>query len=78
MKKKVLSGVFALAVLVATYYGVNKSMNSNAGLSDLALANVEALAENETITIDCDDWYKEECVTLVINGTEFKVSGRRK
>ena len=27
--------------------GVNKSMNSNAGLSDLALSNVEALANGE-------------------------------
>ena len=47
MKKKILSGVFALAVLVATGYGVNQSMKSDAGLSDLALSNVEALARNE-------------------------------
>ena len=44
IKKKLLSGVFALALLVTTGYGVNKSMNSNAGLSYLALSNVEALA----------------------------------
>ena len=47
MKKKILSGVFALAVLVATGYGVNKSMKSSANLSDLALANAEALANGE-------------------------------
>ena len=47
MKKKVLSGVFALALLAATGYGVNKSMKSNANLSDLALNNVEALAQSE-------------------------------
>lgn len=47
MKKKLLSGVFALALLVATGYGVNQSMKSEANLSDLALMNVEALATNE-------------------------------
>ncbi len=48
MKKKVLSGLFALAVLVATGYGVNKSMKSDISLSDLALGNVEALATGES------------------------------
>jgi hypothetical protein len=48
MKKKVLlSGIFALALLVAAGYGVNQKVKSNANLSDLALANVEALAQNE-------------------------------
>ena len=47
MKKKVLSGLFALALLVATGYGVNKSMKNEAGLSVLAMNNVEALAQNE-------------------------------
>lgn len=57
MKRKLLSGVFALALLVASGYGVNKSMNSNANLSNLALANIEALAQNENpgpITISCN------------------------
>lgn len=48
MKKKILSGIFALALLVATGYGVNQSVKSNANLSDLALNNVEALAQGET------------------------------
>lgn len=48
MKKRVLSSVFALALLATTGWGVNKSMSNNAGLSDLALANVEALANNES------------------------------
>jgi hypothetical protein len=47
MKKKILSGVFALAIMVTAGYGVNKSMNGNANLSDLTLSNVEALAQNE-------------------------------
>lgn len=47
MKKKILSGLFALALLATAGYGVNKSTKSNVNLSDLALANVEALANNE-------------------------------
>ena len=48
MRKKIFSGLFALSLLVATGYGVNQSMKSDDGLSDLALANVEALASGET------------------------------
>ena len=47
MKKKVLSCLFSLALLATAGFGVNKSMNSDAKLSDLALANVEALADGE-------------------------------
>ena len=46
MKKKIImGGIFALTLLIATGYGVNVNMRSNAGLSELALSNVEALAE---------------------------------
>ncbi len=46
MKKKILSGIFALALPITAGYGVSKSMNDNANadLSLLALSNVEALA----------------------------------
>lgn len=57
MKKKFFSGLFALALLLTAGYGVNQSMKSNTGLSDLALANVEALAQSENpgpITISCN------------------------
>lgn len=47
MKKRILSGLFALALLVATGYGVNQSMKGNVDLSNLALSNVEALAQSE-------------------------------
>ncbi len=47
MKKKILSGVFALALLATAGFGVHKSLKSNANLSDLALANVEALTQSE-------------------------------
>lgn len=49
MKKKLLSGIFALALLVAAGYGVNQTMKSDSRLSDLALMNVEALANGEVI-----------------------------
>ncbi|HHX69935.1 MAG TPA: hypothetical protein GX708_18055 [Gallicola sp.] len=45
MKKRILSAIFAFAFLVTVGLGVNESMKSNTGLSDLALANVEALAQ---------------------------------
>ena len=48
MKNKIFSSVFALALLATAGYGVNKRMKSDSGLSDLALANVEALAQNES------------------------------
>ena len=54
MKKVILNSIFALALLVIAGYGVNKSMNSDAILSDLALANVEALAQNENPGTDWD------------------------
>ena len=48
MKKKIIRGWggFTLALLIAAAYGVNVNMGSNAGLSELALSNVEALAES--------------------------------
>jgi len=54
MKKKILSGVFCLALLATAGFGVHKSMKSDANLSDLALSNVEALAQSEGATsYDC-------------------------
>ncbi|SFL51819.1 NVEALA domain-containing protein [Proteiniphilum acetatigenes] len=48
MRKKILSGLFALALLAATGYGVIENQRSEANLSDLALRNVEALAQSES------------------------------
>jgi hypothetical protein len=56
MRKKILSGLFAHALLVAAGYGVNQKVKSNANLSDLALANVEALAGGEDFVITCDQY----------------------
>ena len=48
MKKKILSGFFASAILIAAATGAMESRKSEAGLSDLAMANVEALATGES------------------------------
>lgn len=47
MKKKIYSGAFALALLVAATVGVQESKKNDVLLNDLALANVEALANGE-------------------------------
>ncbi|ULB33780.1 NVEALA domain-containing protein [Proteiniphilum propionicum] len=65
MQKKILSGLFALALLSTAGFGVNKSLKSDANLSDLALANVEALAENEYPEFweNCaGSWDRKRCV----------------
>lgn len=48
MKKIILSSIFALALLATAGWGVNKSMGNDANLSDLAMSNVEALADGES------------------------------
>lgn len=53
MKKIILSSIFAVALLATAGWGVNKSMQSDANLSDLALANVEALAQKEGGATPC-------------------------
>jgi hypothetical protein len=62
MEKKILSGIFALALLITAGYGVNKSVNSNADLSLLALSNVEALGQTsgEDVVITCGQ-YEGRC-----------------
>lgn len=47
MKKKLLPGILALAVLLIAGYGMHRSMNSYGDLSDMALKNVLALADGE-------------------------------
>lgn len=47
MKKNILLSVVALALMLTISWGVSKSIQSDNNLSDLALNNVEALAQNE-------------------------------
>jgi hypothetical protein len=50
MKKKIIGGIAVLAIAAAAAWNVNLSSNGN-DLSDVSLANVEALAECEN-TVD--------------------------
>lgn len=47
MRNKIISGIFALVVLVIAGFGMNKSMKSYGKLGDTALKNVIALAGGE-------------------------------
>ena len=69
MRKRILSGLFALALLTTAGFGVKKSMKSEAGLSDLALANVEALAELEK-GVDWDCSYSSNTVCYYTNSSK--------
>ena len=53
MKKKLLYGFAVLAIAAAAAF--NMSVNSNSGLSDISLANVEALARSEGGNDLCDN-----------------------
>ena len=74
MKRKFLSGVFALALLAIAGFGVNRSMKSDANLSDLALKNVLALADVENPDTGEGGGMANKCcsiwnVTLEMGGT---------
>lgn len=75
MKKKILSGV-ALALLITAGYGVNKNMNGNENLSNLALSNVEALASGEGPGIG-EPGKKYEYVTLFEVDSETRCENGR-
>lgn len=79
MKKKVL-GVFVVAVIAAvTGWNYNRSMNE-AAISDLALANLEALASNEGSS-DCERLCTRSGYMCIINftdGTSISCPGRWK
>ncbi len=78
MKKKILASLFAFVLLATAVIGIIESKKNDVVLNGLALANVEALADTESITIDCDDWYRETCAEIIINGTKLTLEGRRK
>ena len=77
MKKIFFVGIAVLVIAVAIAFNVNLSSRRN-NMSYLSLANVEALAQSETFTIDCDQWYNETCAEVIINGTKSIIPGRKK
>lgn len=81
MKKKILSGLFALALLLTTGYGVSENLKSDANLSDLALGSTEALAQSEEGGITCSrtclytGWCWKFYYTPIIGGNDCYFSG---
>jgi len=74
MKKVLLSSIFAVALLATAGWGVNKSMSNDAGLSDMALSNVEALANGEvTFPYLCRHTSADDCV----NDDGYQIYGDR-
>ena len=73
MKKKILSGLFTLALLATAGFGVHKSMRSDAGLSFLGLMNVEALANGESPGDGVYETYKliDEKFVSIIEGVFY-------
>ena len=73
MIKKILGFLAAVIVAVAAIVHVNIVSNREV-LSDLLLANVEALANREDPTGDCK-WHKEKCPASCwyCSGTEREV-----
>ena len=57
MRKKIFATMIVAVVAAFAGYNVYQSQNTNT-LSDLALANVEALANNESGGVDCCDTCK--------------------
>ena len=76
MKKKILGGIAVVAIAITMALNVNFSAKNN-NLSDLTLANVEALAQIEIIgdcfmseTCSTDNTYIACCV-MIIGGDYF-------
>ena len=65
MYKKVLKVVFVAAIAMVA--GINVfNAQKPAVLSDVAMANVEALADSEMIVEECEHSPGDECVSLTI------------
>lgn len=74
MKKKLFSVLAVVAIAAVAGYNVY-SAKSEVKLSDLALANVEALAGGEFPSSICDpSWEQECCVCSHIHNTYARAS----
>lgn len=69
MKKKIFSVVATVAVVAAAGWSYQQSKQYD-GMSELALANVEALARNEIDDIRCNESIPETCI--IYNGVPVK------
>jgi hypothetical protein len=58
MKKKIIGGIAVLAIAAVAVFNVNLNLAQESNMSSLALANVEALAQETGGGGDCTDPYK--------------------
>jgi hypothetical protein len=67
MKKKILGGIVVVAIAAVAAWNVSLNSQSN-DLSDISLANVEALADYEVpeVVITCSATY-QECYSVASN-----------
>jgi hypothetical protein len=70
MKKKIFYMITGTAIALVAVWNVSQNRNKKA-LTDIALVNVEALADNETPTYDCPGG-SVECVR-VTSGTTVHI-----
>ena len=76
MKKKIFSIVAAVAVVAAAGWSYQQSKQYD-GMSELALANVEALAGSEISNPGCDpSWDRECCVCFNVHHTYAYANGK--
>ena len=78
IKKYIISALIAIVMLVAVGYGVKTSMNNDIQLSDLAKANIEALAGMELpeVVIICSQDIRGRCrkwVTIDITSCGLEI-----
>lgn len=65
-RKRIITVLFALTLFVTAGVGIVESNKNDVELNDLALANVEALAQGENTREDCEYSKYDECRELVI------------
>ena len=71
MKKKIVVAAIAALMGVGGYLGYRSMTRSNAGESDLLLANVEALAKDESSSMIPCFWYYTEPENIFLVPTLF-------
>lgn len=73
MRKKLLGGIAMLAIAAIMALNINFSVKNN-NLSDISLANVEALATTELEDGCCYPCFGSYCGTIIIGGTGFALN----
>ncbi len=69
MKMKVLKVVFVAAIAMVAGINLLNAQKPEV-LSDVAMANVEALADSEMIVEECEYYPGDECYSLIITPSE--------